>query len=110
MFDGGREVDLGTPRQRTIVAALALSRGRAVALDALVQRVWGSAAPPTAVNTLQRYVAALRRAIEPERAVRTTPAVIVTEGGGYALRVPAAARDVQRFEEALAEAREALTV
>lgn len=110
MDAGGREIDLGTPRQRTIVAALALSRGRAVALDALVDRVWAGAAPPTAVNTLQRYVASLRRAIEPDRPAREAPSVLVTEGGGYALRIPVGARDVARFEEALAVARDALAV
>jgi DNA-binding SARP family transcriptional activator len=104
----GRLVDLGTPRQRSILAALALSPGRTVPLETLVARVWGDDAPATAISTLQRYVASLRRAVEPDRAAHEPPAVIVTDGGGYTLRVPGTARDVATLEAAVTEARELL--
>lgn len=105
VWDGDRAVDLGTPRQRSIIAALALSPGRTVPLETLVTRVWGTSAPATAVSTLQRYVAALRRALEPQRAAHETPTVIVTDGGGYALRIPGPGRDVTRLESTVAEAK-----
>jgi len=104
----GRVIDLGTPRQRAIVAALALSDNRPVAFDAIVDRVWGSSAPPTAVGTMQRYVATLRQAIEPDRAVDQPPTVLVTDGPAYALLAPADGRDVDRFQDAVAQARVAL--
>ena len=42
----GRPVDLGTPKQRALVAALALSGGRPVSVDTIVDLLWGDAAPP----------------------------------------------------------------
>jgi DNA-binding SARP family transcriptional activator len=109
VWRGGEILDLGTPRQRSILAALALSLGRTVPLDTLVARVWGDRPPATAVSTLQRYVAALRRALEPERAAYDAPSVIVTDGGGYVLRIPRAGADVAALEQAAAEARTLLS-
>ena len=37
----GEEVDLGTPRQRAIIAALALAHGRPVPSSAVIERVCG---------------------------------------------------------------------
>ncbi|MCD4536133.1 AAA family ATPase [Nocardioides sp. cx-169] len=105
---GGELIDLGTPRQRTIMAALALAENRPVTFDAIVDRVWGAAAPPTAVGTMQRYVATLRQAIEPDRAPDQGPAVLVTEGTAYALLVRGGHRDVDRFQDAVAQARRLL--
>ncbi|GAA1761771.1 hypothetical protein GCM10009795_005290 [Nocardioides hankookensis] len=87
------------------MAALVLSLGQTVSLDTLVERVWGAAAPATATATLQRYVASLRRVLEPDRAAHEPPSVIVTDGGGYALRLSTAARDVSVLEDAVATAR-----
>ena len=39
----GAPVDLGTPKQRALVAALALSGGRPVSVDAIVDLLWGDA-------------------------------------------------------------------
>ncbi|MDO9454664.1 BTAD domain-containing putative transcriptional regulator, partial [Nocardioides sp.] len=104
----GREVDLGTPRQRAIVAALALSEGRVLAVDALVGRVWGDRAPATVLGTLQSYVGHLRRALEPDRAPREAATVLVTEHDGYALRIPRAGRDDARLADATGRARDLL--
>lgn len=109
VWHGEEAVDLGTPRQRSILAALALSADRPVTLETLVARVWGDAPPATAVGTLQRYVASLRRAVEPDRRSHEAPSVIVTDGGGYALRVPPAHRDVAVLEQAVSEARALLS-
>ena len=105
----GRLVDLGTPRQRAIMAALAFAENRPVAFDTIVDRVWGASAPPTAVSTMQRYVATLRQAIEPGRATAQSPAALVTEGAAYALLVPAGSRDVDHFQDAVTRARQILT-
>lgn len=65
-----------------------------------------SSSPPVrAVGALRTFVAALRRAIEPDRPPRTPPRVLVTEGPGYALRLPRDTVDVHRFEDTLARAR-----
>ncbi|MGW1606402.1 BTAD domain-containing putative transcriptional regulator [Streptomyces eurythermus] len=101
----GTPVDLGGPRHREVLARLVAAGGRMVATDTLVDDLW--AEPPVrAVGALRTFVAALRRALEPDRAPRTPPRVLVTEGPGYALRLPRAQVDAHRFEDALVRARQ----
>jgi DNA-binding SARP family transcriptional activator len=97
----GRAVDLGTPKQRALVAALALSRGWPVSVDAIVDLLWADAPPPGVTATLQAYVSQLRRVLEPERARRAPATVLVTVAPGYALRVPDEAVDAHLFEQAV---------
>ncbi len=92
-------VDLGTPKQRALVAALALGRGRPVSVDAIVDLLWGDDPPPGVTATLQAYVSQLRRVLEPERARRAPATVLVTVAPGYALRVPDDAVDAHLFEQ-----------
>lgn len=100
----GGPVDLGTPKQRALVAALALSRGWPVSVDAIVDLLWEDSAPPGVTATLQAYVSQLRRVIEPDRERRAPATVLVTVAPGYALRVPDESVDVHRFEQAVSSA------
>ena len=97
----GRVVDLGTPKQRALVSALALSRGWPVSVDAIVDLLWQDSPPPGVTATLQAYVSQLRRVLEPERQRRAPATVLVTVAPGYALRVPEQALDAHRFERAV---------
>jgi DNA-binding SARP family transcriptional activator len=106
----GVDVDLGTPRQRAIVAALALSEGLVVPVGTLVERVWGDDPPAAVMGTLQSYVGGLRRALEPDRRPREEATVLVTEHDGYALRVPRSGRDDAALADASGRARELLRV
>lgn len=101
---GGEPVDLGTPKQRSLVAALALSRGRAVSVDTIVDLLWGDAPPAAVGGTLQGYVSQLRRVLEPDRPRRAPATLLVTVAPGYALRTGPAALDAARFEQAVGEA------
>ncbi|SES48252.1 Transcriptional regulatory protein, C terminal [Pedococcus cremeus] len=101
-------VDLGTRKQRAVVAALALSRGRAVSVDTIVDLLWGDEPPRGVSGTLQAYIAGLRKALEPDRAARAPASVLVTVPPGYALRLPDEAFDVVRFERVVAEVHQAL--
>lgn len=105
----GHLIDLGTPRQRAITAALALSANRPVTFHALVDRVWGDAAPATAVGTLQRYVASLRRALEPDLTVGRAPSVLCTSGPAYVLCTQEGTSDVEQFEHGVNRARRLLS-
>ncbi len=98
----GAPVDLGTRKQRALLAALALHRGRPVSPDSLIELLWAEHAPAQAVGTLQGYVAGLRRALEPERPARAPATVLVTEGAGYALHLAAEQLDAARFDAAVA--------
>jgi hypothetical protein len=104
----GEGIDLGVRKQRALLAALALSPGRAVSVGALVDLLWGGAAPPGALATLHTYVAGLRRALEPGRTARSAAGVLVTTDTGYALRVSADDVDAVRFRQLVADARRGL--
>ncbi|RKS80228.1 DNA-binding SARP family transcriptional activator [Motilibacter peucedani] len=105
-FRGGSEVALGGPRHRELLARLVLARGRVVPVDRLVADFWGEEPAGDPVAALRTFVAALRRALEPERAPRSRPSLLVTEGAGYAVR--AVAVDAWRFEAAVAAAARAV--
>jgi DNA-binding SARP family transcriptional activator len=100
----GTVVEHGGPKQGALLAALALHRGHVVSTDTLIDLVWGDAPPPSVTGTLQAYVAALRRVLEPDRAPRSAPTVLLTQGSGYLLRLPGEALDAVRAEVAVTQA------
>lgn len=103
-WDGdGAELDLKGPRHRAVLARLLVEHGRAVPVDRLVHDLWDDP-PPGAVGAVRTFVAALRRALEPDRAARRPAKLLVTEGRGYALRADQDAVDAGRFEATVAEA------
>ena len=93
-----QQVDLGPRKRRALVAALALSGGRPVSVDALIDLLWADSPPDAVANTLQAYISGLRRSLEPDRAPRTPASVLVTVAPGYALRVPEEDLDATRFD------------
>ncbi|MDW5598418.1 AfsR/SARP family transcriptional regulator, partial [Conexibacter stalactiti] len=103
--DAGEELALKGPRHRAVLARLVIARGRVVPVDRLVDDLW-SDPPPGAIGALRTFVAALRRALEPDRPPRTPPRLLVTEGPGYALRLAPDAVDAWRFEAAVEVAAE----
>ena len=58
----GREVPLGGPRQRAVLALLVLEAGRVVPAGRLVEELWRGSPPPGAAKTLRSYVSRLRSA------------------------------------------------
>jgi DNA-binding SARP family transcriptional activator len=102
--EGGDAVSLGGPKQRALLAALALHRGRAVPVDTLADLVWSGSPPPGVSGTMQGYVAGLRRALEPGRTARGGGTLLVTEQPGYALRLPEDDLDTASFEAAVSSA------
>src|SRR4051794_26500328 len=48
-------LDLGGPRQRAVLARLALARGSLVSAEQLVEALWGEAVPASATASLQTY-------------------------------------------------------
>ncbi|MFI7439381.1 BTAD domain-containing putative transcriptional regulator [Nonomuraea indica] len=106
---GGRgALDLGTRKQRALVAMLALEPGRVVSLDRLIGQLWADEPPAGATRTLQAYIAPLRRALEPERLPRTPPKVLLTREPGYLLDIASGQVDLWRFTAWAEEGRAAL--
>src|SRR4029079_9634045 len=99
VHDEARPVDLGGPKQRSVLAALALDPGRAVSPARLIEWIWGDDPPPRAETSLQAYISNLRRALEPDRKPRETANVLVTMPVGYALAVGADQVDHTAFAD-----------
>ncbi|MEU3934405.1 BTAD domain-containing putative transcriptional regulator [Streptomyces sp. NPDC029044] len=93
----GRTVDLGAPKQRTLLALLVSQAGRRVTTDVILEALWERKPPPSAMTALQVYVANLRKVLEPGRAPRTRATVLRTCVRGYVLDADAVDVDVQRF-------------
>jgi DNA-binding SARP family transcriptional activator len=87
----GRRLELGGPRQRSVLAVLLLRAGEVVPTGALIDEVWGDEPPETAVNLLQGYVSDLRKVLGRD--------VIATRGRGYAIEIAPSALDLHRFEQ-----------
>ncbi|GAB2810682.1 AfsR/SARP family transcriptional regulator [Streptomyces daliensis] len=103
-WDGaGDTLDLKGPRHRAVLARLVVARRRVVPVGSLVDDLWEDP-QPGAVSALRTFVAALRRALEPDRPPRAPARLLVTEGPGYALRADPGTVDAWRFEQAVADA------
>lgn len=94
-----RNVALGGPKPRALLAVLALDVGRVVSVDRLVECLWPGEAPETAAHAVQVYVSQLRKALGP---------VIATRAPGYVLEFDTDQVDTHRFVRLADEGRDAL--
>src|SRR3954471_5504738 len=99
----GRLLPLGSPRNRSLLAALVVHVGSVLSIGRLTELLWDGSAPPTARTMVHGAVAGLRRALEPCRG--RAPSVLETRDGGYLLKVPPERVDILRFEQLLAQGR-----
>ncbi|NDZ94521.1 AAA family ATPase [Streptomyces sp. SID6673] len=97
-------VELGTRKQRAVLAQLILADGDPVSTDRLIDGIWGSAAPDRAEVSVQAYISGLRKALEPDRRPRTPSMVLVTRGPGYALVADTEDVDVRQLTGRIAHA------
>lgn len=101
----GNSLHLGGPKQRTILALLALRCGQVVSIDELIDAGWGDDMPANPANTLQYQVAQLRKLIEDDPA---QPKHLLTMSPGYCLSADYVTTDVELFATGVTKAREAL--
>jgi len=90
VLDGDRPVALGGLKQRALLARLLLSPNRTVAVDRLVDDIWGEAAPDTAAKMVQIFVSQLRKLLPAE--------MLVTRPPGYLVQVDQETIDIGRFD------------
>ncbi|MFI8243850.1 BTAD domain-containing putative transcriptional regulator [Streptomyces sp. NPDC085866] len=91
---------IGSPKVRSLLAALLLEAGRVVSVESLKDALWGGAPPVSAQASLHNHVTRLRRLLDdPERLRAVAP--------GYLLRVDEGELDVHVFDARVAEARAA---
>ncbi|MDQ8044115.1 MAG: BTAD domain-containing putative transcriptional regulator [Patulibacter sp.] len=97
-------IELGSPKQRAVLAYLLLHRGRVVTTDRLVDAVWPIEPPPSATSSLQAYISNLRRALR-DSAGGASP--IAWNSSGYVFDVAADHVDLPAFRTAATDARAA---
>ena len=90
-------IDVGGPRQRALLAFLALNANRVVPRERIIDALWGERPPRTAKNSLQVAVHELRRALPAES--------VQTHGGGYRLQLDVEEFDLDRFTRLMERAR-----
>ncbi|MEU0534795.1 AfsR/SARP family transcriptional regulator [Amycolatopsis tolypomycina] len=98
----GAPVDLGSRKQRLVLAVLLLDAGRPVAMDTLVDVLWPDDPPASARNTVQALVSRLRAVFRAADGPE-----LVTEGPAYVLRADPDTIDAHRFTALARRARAA---
>jgi len=87
----GKQLALGGPMQRAILAMLLVEAGRVVPAGRMIEQLWRGRPPGGASITLRAYVSRLRRVLEPE-------ALLSAQADGYILSLAPQQLDSAEFE------------
>ncbi|SMD07870.1 BTAD domain-containing putative transcriptional regulator [Kibdelosporangium aridum] len=90
------ELKLGPPRQRAVLAVLAVRAGQVVSRAELIEAVWGQAAPSSAASAVYLYISNLRKLLGKD--------VLASADNGYTLRLPQDRIDVKVYDGLIAQA------
>jgi DNA-binding SARP family transcriptional activator len=99
------ELDAGPRQQRCLLALLLVREGRPVSINDLVNLLWGTEPPPSAVNNIHKYVGSLRRLLEPGLPPRSAGAYLQRHRIGYRFVAGPATLDLALFRRLVAAAR-----
>lgn len=102
VLQDGDLIELGSPRQRALLARLLISSPDPVPTDRLIDDLWHGEPPETARHALHVYISGLRHAMD------DGPKRIERSHAGYRLWVEADELDSRRFEHLSKEGRSAL--
>jgi predicted ATPase/DNA-binding SARP family transcriptional activator len=100
VWDEGRELSLGGPKPRALLALLLLHANTVVSADRLIDELWGEDSPEHAADALRVNVSRLRKALPRD--------VLTTRSPGYVVQVEPDALDLHRFERLVDEGRSLL--
>ena len=106
---GDSEIQLGPGKQRAVLGVLLVNANQPVPTHRVVDAVWADEPPQNGSNVVQKYVAGLRRSLEPDRSPRTPGKLLSLTDAGYLLRVPPGHLDLDVFHESVRRARAART-
>ncbi|MGW5053444.1 tetratricopeptide repeat protein [Actinokineospora sp. NPDC004072] len=99
---GGRPVEVGAHKQRTLLALLAVRANQPVRREEIIDVLWGERPPDTCLGLVHTYISRLRRALGAvSRRNRTT---IASVPGGYQLGVRVEQVDALVFEDLVTRA------
>ena len=104
VWRGDAELDVGPPQQRALLALLLAAGGGPVGLDEIVDALWSREPSGSAVNSVHRYVGALRRVFEPSLPNRASGRWLLRSGKGYQLVADADCADLPAFRAHVAAA------
>lgn len=90
VLEEGREVPIGAPRLRTLLAALLVNANQTVTFSELVLWLWGGEPPAQPQRALHTAVSRLRSVLGPNAALQTVT-------GGYRLDLADEQLDLSRF-------------
>ncbi|MCX5410838.1 BTAD domain-containing putative transcriptional regulator [Streptomyces sp. NBC_00059] len=96
---GSEALPSGSPQQRALLAALLLREGRTATAAELIDALWGDDPPSQALATVRTYASRLRKTLGQD--------TLVSESGGYAIRIPREALDLTLAQDLAAEAEKA---
>jgi DNA-binding SARP family transcriptional activator len=100
-WDEGRELSLGGPKPRALLAVLLLHPNEVGPADRLIDELWSEDSPEDAAAAVRVNVSRLRKALPPD--------VLTTRSPGYVVRVEPDALDLHRFERLVDEGRSLLS-
>ncbi|HEX6472672.1 MAG TPA: BTAD domain-containing putative transcriptional regulator [Streptosporangiaceae bacterium] len=102
---GDRTCAITAPKLRQLLALLALSAGRLVHLELLIDELWDHRPPKSAVSTVQTYIYQLRKIFAQEGLDEPGSELLVTETAGYVLRLDPEQVDANVFRRLAAHGR-----
>ncbi|MCC4908614.1 BTAD domain-containing putative transcriptional regulator [Microbacterium sp. cx-59] len=108
LWRGGTELDAGPPQQAHLLSVLLAQTGRPTSAETLIEIIWGGASPQSALNSLHKYVGALRHLLEPDIPPRHSGSYIQRRGNGYVWTSNDATLDLNKFRSLLTATRLAL--
>ncbi|CAM5654705.1 regulatory protein AfsR [Streptomyces badius] len=96
---GSELLSSGSPQQRALLTALLLREGRTATAGELIDAFWGEDPPSQALATIRTYASRLRKILGQD--------TLVSESGGYAIRIDRGALDLTLAQDLSAEAEKA---
>jgi SARP family transcriptional regulator, regulator of embCAB operon len=94
-----RPVTASAPKQRQVLALLALNAGRVVTVPTLIEELWGDCPPRSYATTLQTYIFQLRNALAAANSGNAgARRMLSTRHYGYLLEEDACQTDVDVFD------------
>lgn len=99
VWRGAEALVSGAPQQRALLAVLLLRDGRTATAAELIDAIWGDEPPLQALAAVRTYASRLRKTLG--------PGVLVSESGGYALRLSSGVLDLAAAQELSVEAEKA---
>lgn len=104
----GQLLNVGTPRQQAVLAALAVDAGRPVGIETLIDRIWADTPPLTVRNVLYSHLSRIRRLMRQASTLAGEKKAVRIERrhAGYLLDIDPDLVDLHRFRRLVEQGRD----